>query len=87
MRQEEPFAFRDPTQNGLRILAKFEHRNRFHYNMKFKFKLTFWQTQHYSAEMRDCALHLAMRGATEGARMAGGVANGRTRPAKVAVHR
>ena len=45
MGEEEPFAFRDAPQNGLRILAKFEHRNRFQWNVKFKFKLIFWQTR------------------------------------------
>ena len=30
MREEEPFAVRDTPENGLRILTKFEHRNRFH---------------------------------------------------------
>ena len=30
MREEEPFTLCDATQNRLRILTKFEHRNRFH---------------------------------------------------------
>ena len=30
MREEEPFAVRDAPKNRLRVLTKFEHRNRFH---------------------------------------------------------
>jgi hypothetical protein len=30
MREKEPFAFCDASQNRLRVLTKFEHRDRFH---------------------------------------------------------